>query len=90
MGLSGNDGYIEWWNQPPDSGGVFYTANQWYAPALWNSDTPPSVIATAVPEPSSLFIVGMAVVCGLAYGTVHKRQLQRRPGPVGEHQPNER
>jgi len=91
MGLSGNSsGFIEWWNQP-GIGNQFYTANPWYASALWNSDAPPLVIATAVPvpEPSSLFIVGMAVVCGV-YGIVHKRQLQRRPGPVGEHQPNER
>jgi len=45
--------------------------------------------SSAVPEPSTLAMSGLAAVCGLAYGLVRRRQVQRRQGAGGKPQPTE-
>jgi hypothetical protein len=59
-------------------------------------DSPPvttiataAVTASAVPEPSSLLLSGIGVVCGLAYVLVRKRRAQHRRGAGGPSQPTE-
>jgi len=42
------------------------------------------VPASAVPEPSSLWLLGTAITAGLAYGWSRHRWAQRRQRPVGQ------
>jgi hypothetical protein len=62
----------------------FYNVLLWYdRPSPSSLGGNPYVIAvaqsTAVPEPSSLAIAGLASVCGIAYGLARKRRAQRKP-----------
>jgi PEP-CTERM motif len=69
-----------------------YLATDPFAPTTyWNTTIPnqPFIIATSVPEPSTLAIAGLAGVCGIAYVLGRKRRSERRQGAGGQTHPTE-